>query len=98
MPNHYHVFIEEAEGNLSRGMRRLSGIYTQCFNRRHSRVGHVYLGRYNSILVEKNSYLLGLSRYLVLNPLRARMVKNLIDWKWSSYEAMIGQAAPPKWL
>ena len=62
MDNHYHIVLETADGNLSKGMRQLNGIYTQYFNRQHNRVGHVYQGRYKAILVEKDSYLLELSR------------------------------------
>lgn len=94
MSNHYHVVVETVEGNLSKGMRQLNGVYTQTFNRRHRRVGHVFQGRYKAILVEKDSYLLELSRYVVLNPVRARMVKGVADWPWSSYRATIGQELP----
>ena len=68
--NHYHLFIETPEDKLVNGMRRLNGVYTQAFNRRHGR-GHVLQGRYKSILVIKEAYLLELARYLVLNPVRA---------------------------
>ena len=79
-------------------MRQLNGVYTQRFNRAHGRVGHVFQGRYKAILVERDSYLLELARYVVLNPLRAKMVKRLEDWPWSSYLATCGQAPCPKWL
>lgn len=92
MSNHYHMVVETVEGNLAKGMRQLNGVYTQTFNRRHRRVGHVFQGRYKAILVEKDSYLLELSRYVVLNPVRAGMVKDAADWPWSSYPAMINQA------
>ncbi|MDD2760755.1 MAG: transposase [Methylomonas sp.] len=98
MSNHYHVVVETAEGNLSKGMRQLNGVYTQTFNRRHRRVGHVFQGRYKAILVEKDSYLLELSRYVVLNPVRAQMVKDAGDWPWSSYRATTLQARPLKCL
>ena len=98
MTNHYHLIIETAEGNLSAGMRQLNGVYTQKLNRRHNRVGHVFQGRYKAILVERDSYLLELARYVVLNPLRAGMVKQLRQWKWSSYPAMVGTAPRPRWL
>jgi putative transposase len=98
MDNHFHILLETADGNLSRGMRQLNGIYTQYFNRRHNRVGHVYQGRFKAILVEKNSYLLELSRYVVLNPIRAGMVKDLDSWQWSSYSATVGKAPAPDWL
>ena len=98
MDNHYHVVVETIEGNLSKGMRQLNGVYTQAYNRRHNRVGHVYQGRFKGILVDKESYLLELSRYVVLNPLRAKMVQQLIHWRWSSYRSMIGRAVVPEWL
>lgn len=98
MSNHYHILIETPEANLSRGMRQLNGVYTQRFNHDHARVGHVFQGRYKAILVERDSYLLELARYVVLNPLRAQMVKRLEAWPWSSYLATCGQAAAPKWL
>ncbi len=98
MTNHYHILIETPEANLSQGMRQLNGVYTQRFNRAHGRVGHVFQGRYKAILVERDSYLLELARYVVLNPLRADMVKHLERWPWSSYQATCGQAAAPAWL
>jgi putative transposase len=98
MDNHYHIVVETAEGNLSKGMRQLNGVYTQTFNRAHNRVGHVYQGRYKAILVEKESYLLELSRYVVLNPVRAGRVKDVDQWPWSSYSAMIGKSSRPEWL
>ena len=72
MDNHYHFVVETAEGNLSKGMRQLNGVYTQYFNRQYNRVGHVFQGRYKAILVKKETYLLELSRYVVLNPVRAK--------------------------
>lgn len=98
MTNHYHILIETPEPNLSQGMRQLNGVYTQRFNRAHARVGHVFQGRYKAILVERDSYLLELARYVVLNPLRARMVKRLENWPWSSYPATCGQLPAPEWL
>ncbi len=98
MDNHYHIVVETIEGNLSQGMRQLNGVYTQKSNRKHGRVGHVFQGRYKAILIEKESYLLELSRYVVLNPVRAGMVSDIDKWLWSSYSAMIGEAISPKWL
>src|SRR5215212_8497113 len=85
MDNHYHLLLETPEPNLVRGMRRLNGVYTQAFNRRHERGGHVLQGRYKAILVDKDSHLLDLGRYVVLNPVRAQLVKRPEDWPWSSY-------------
>ncbi|MHB1077562.1 REP-associated tyrosine transposase [Thiobacillus sp.] len=98
MSNHYHLLIETPETNLAQGMRQLNGVYTQRFNRAHGRVGHVFQGRYKAILVERDSYLLELARYVVLNPLRAGMVKRLETWPWSSYLATCGQVPVPAWL
>ena len=96
--NHYHLLIETPRGGLHRALRYLNGVYTQTFNRRHGRVGHVLQGRYKSILVDKDSYLLELCRYVVLNPVRARMVSSVADWQWSSYLAMIAKSGGPDWL
>jgi REP element-mobilizing transposase RayT len=98
MTNHYHLLLETVDGNLSKGMRQLNGLYTQRFNRRHRMVGHLFQGRYKAILVQKDSYLRELTRYVVLNPLRANMVKALEDWRWSSYAFVTGQEAVPRWL
>ncbi len=85
MNNHYHLIIETPEGNLSRGMRQLNGVYTMGFNRWHRAVGHIFQGRYKAILIEKERYLLEVCRYVVLNPVRAGLVGKPEDWKWSSY-------------
>lgn len=98
MTNHYHLLIETVEGNLSQAMRQLNGIYTQHFNRRHQLVGHLFQGRYKAILVQKESYLLELSRYIVLNPLRAKIVSSLDAWKWSSYFYLTRERCTPAWL
>jgi REP element-mobilizing transposase RayT len=98
MTNHYHLLVETPDANLSQGMRHLNGVYTQRFNRHHQRVGHVFQGRYKAIIVEKESYLLELARYIVLNPVRARMVHSAGDWSWSSYRATAGLMQAPEWL
>jgi REP element-mobilizing transposase RayT len=98
MDNHYHLVVETPEGNLSKGMRQLNGLYTQYSNRRHRRVGHLFQGRYKAILVDKDTYLLELSRYVVLNPVRAGMVKRPSQWAWSSYHATVGTQNAPGWL
>jgi REP element-mobilizing transposase RayT len=98
MGNHYHLVIETPEPNLSRGLKRLHGTYTQWFNRRHHRVGHVLQGRFKSLLVEKDSYLQELCRYVVLNPVRAGMVRAVHAWPWSSYHATVGAHAAPDWF
>ena len=98
MGNHYHLVIGTPDGNLSKGMRQLNGVFTQWSNRRHRRTGHLFQGRYKAILVDADSYLLELTRYVVLNPVRARMVKSAGRWPWSSYGATTGEADAPAWL
>jgi REP element-mobilizing transposase RayT len=98
MGNHYHLMIETPEANLSKGMRELNGRYTQAFNRRHRRIGHLLQGRFKAILVEREGYLLELCRYVVLNPVRAHMVRSPAHYKWSSYRATAGQGNVPAFL
>jgi REP element-mobilizing transposase RayT len=98
MDNHYHLVIETPEANLSKGMRQLNGIYTQFYNRRHRTVGHVFQGRYKAILIQKESHLLEICRYVVLNPVRAKATARVEQWKWSSYGATAGLGKRPGWL
>ena len=98
MDNHYHLMVETPEPNLSKGMRQLNGVYTQVYNRKRKRTGHIFQGRYKSILVERGSYLLELCRYVVLNPVRAGIVKRPEEWEWSSYLATIGKIKTPEYL
>jgi hypothetical protein len=94
MDNHYHLVIETPGGNLSKGMRQLNGVYTQRFNWKYKTTGHVFQGRYKSILVDKDTYLLELARYVVLNPVRAHMTDSPEDWPWSSYRSTAGMEDP----
>jgi hypothetical protein len=98
MPNHYHLVLETPDGNLSKGMRQLNGVYTQASNRRHRRVGHLFQGRYKAILEDADSYLLALARYVMLNPVRAGLVEEPGQWRWSSYQATLSAQAAPAWL
>jgi REP element-mobilizing transposase RayT len=98
MGNHYHLLLETPDANLSFAIRQLNGVYAQSFNRRHGRVGHLFQGRFTSRLVEKDSYLLVVSRYIVLNPVRAGLVPRPADWTWSSYRAHAGCVEPPPFL
>jgi putative transposase len=98
MDNHYHLLIQTPDGNLSKGMRQLNGVYTQAGNRRHKRVGHLFQGRFKAILVDGDAYLLELSRYVVLNPVRARMTRKPESWPWSSYRTSVGLELAPDWL
>jgi REP element-mobilizing transposase RayT len=98
MTDHYHLMIETPEGKLARGLRQLNSIYAQYWNRHHATVGHLFQGRYKAILVEKDSHLLELTRYIVLNPVRAGMTKSASQWFWSSYHATAGETPAPRWL
>jgi len=98
MENHYHLLIETLHGNLSKGIRELNGVYTQGFNQRYRRVGHLFQGRYKAIIVEKDNHLLSLCRYVVLNPLRVGLIKKPEQWRWSSYRATIGLVKRPSFL
>lgn len=98
MTNHYHLLLETPEGNLSRAMRHINGTYTQGYNRIHRRTGQLLEGRFKANLVEKEAYLLELARYIVLNPVRARLAERPEDWRWSSYKATAGLTVGPAWL
>lgn len=98
MDNHYHLLIETPRPNLSRGMKHLNGIYTQWFNRRHSRAGPLVQGRFKSIVAEKETYLLELARDIVLSPVRAKLARSPRDWKWSSFRATAGVVKRPGFL
>jgi putative transposase len=98
MGNHFHQLIETPNANLSIGMRQLNGVYAARFNRRHGRVGHLFEGRFKAYLVEKDAYGLGVARYVVLNPVRARLCSHPGEWRWSSYRATAGLEPPPAFL
>ena len=98
MGNHYHLMIGTPECTLSKGMHRLLTRYVQRFNKRHGRRGHLFEGRFKSILVEEDTYGVVLSRYIALNPVRARLCERPEQWEWSSYAARIGLAPCPSWL
>ena len=98
MGNHYHIVVQTHQPNLSRLMRHINGVYTQTYNRRHSKIGHVFQGRFNAILVQRDAYFLEVCRYVDLNPVRAGIVKQPVDWPWSSYSAHTGRVISPRWL
>jgi putative transposase len=98
MPNHYHLVLELNGPALSGGLQRLNGVYAQTFNRLHRFVGHLFQGRFHSVLVETDPYLLELARYLPLNPVRARLCDDPVDWPWSSYRATLGISRPGPFL
>ncbi|MEA2081248.1 MAG: transposase [Elusimicrobiota bacterium] len=90
MPNHYHLLIETTRANLARFMHCVQTAYSVYYNSRHDRAGHVFQGRYKALLVDKDNYLLRLSRYIHLNPVRAKMVKVPQDYVWSSFREYSG--------
>ena len=94
MPNHFHLLIETGEVPLSKIMQSLQLNYTQYFNRRYKKSGHLFQGRYKAILCQKESYLLELIRYIALNPIRAKLAKSLVAWPWSSYAEIVAQRKP----
>jgi REP element-mobilizing transposase RayT len=98
MGNHYHLVLMTREGNLSRLMRHLNGVYTQTYNRRHGKVGHLFQGRFKAILVDRDAYLLALCRYVECNPVAAGLVAQPQDWRWSSCRAHLLLDEMPPWL
>ena len=98
MSNHYHLLVHTPEGNLTRCMRHLGGVYTQRFNRRHGHDGPLFRGRYKAVLVEEEEYLLGLVRYIHHNPLKAGVVEDLRNYPWSSHHGYLSGAAEWGWL
>jgi putative transposase len=98
MGNHYHLLLETPEANLSIAMRQINGVYTQRFNRRHERSGHLLQGRFWAHLVDGESYLREVCRYIVLNPVRAGLVGHPGEWPWSSFRATVGETTPPGFL
>jgi REP element-mobilizing transposase RayT len=98
MPNHYHLLAETPTATLSVGMKSLNEQFAEWFNWRHGRVGHLFQGRFKSIPVERESHLLELARYIVLNPVRCGMVADAGEWEWSSYRATVGSEPAPQWL
>lgn len=98
MTNHFHLVLQTPQPNLSRGMHWLNGSYAAWFNARHKRSGHLFQGRFKSFLIEKETYLCRVLRYVVFNPVRANMVAHPRDYRWSSYRASAGLDEAPDWL
>ena len=98
MTNHYHLLVETAEPNLSSAIKWLNGSYATYTNTKRQKCGHLFQGRFKSILVEADEYLKHLSRYIHLNPVRAKLSALPSEYQWSSYAAFIGKAKPPQWL
>ena len=98
MGNHYHLVVRTHRANLSHVMQHLNGNYARAFNKRHSLSGHLFQRRFHAMLVDRDAYLMELCRYVELNPVRARLVSVVGDWRWSSYNANVGLAVAPTWL
>jgi putative transposase len=98
MGNHYHLVLQAHDGRLSALMRHLDSVYTQSFNRRHGLVGHLFQGRFKSVLVDRESYLVALCRYVERNPVAAGLVGSPALWPWSSCRAHLGLEPAPAWL
>lgn len=98
MGNHYHLLLKTQDANLSKSMQWFGTTYTRKFNLLNSRDGHLFRGRFKSIIVENDAYLLCLSCYIHCNPLRAGIVSRLADYKWSSYRHYAYGKKPPAWL
>ena len=98
MANHYHLLIQTHDANLSRCMRHINGVYTQRYNARNGCDGTLFRGRYKAILVDGDSYLLELVRYIHRNPLRAGITDKLKDYSWSSHKGYCSRAKMWNWL
>ena len=98
MPNHYHMLVQTPNANISRSMRHLSGVYTQRYNSRHKYDGQLFRGRYKSILIDTDNYLLQAVRYIHRNPLRAGLVEKIDAYKWSSHQGYLSIARKWDWL
>lgn len=98
MGNHYHAVIECPEANVSAAMHWLNGVFAQYSNRRHERTGHLLQGRFKSVIIGDDTYLRAANTYVVLNPVRAGLVDDPSEWRWSSYRASVGIEARPSWL
>jgi REP element-mobilizing transposase RayT len=98
MSNHFHLFLQTPAGNLSQIMRHIIGAYTTYFNVKQKRAGHLFQGRYKSVLVEAAEYAAELTRYIHLNPVKAGITDKAYEYQWSSYRAYLGAASTPGWL
>jgi REP element-mobilizing transposase RayT len=98
MSNHYHLLIETPKANLAKAMHDLNAGYANWYRSKYRLVGSIFQGRYRAIVVEKDEYLLVLSAYIHLNPVKAGMARKPEDYVWSSYRSYIGQCKPPCFL
>jgi REP element-mobilizing transposase RayT len=98
MTNHFHLVVETPEGDVSTGMHRVSFLYAQYFNRKYAVDGHVFQGRFKTVLIRSDVQLLAAIRYVLTNPVRAGLTATAEQWKWSSYRATVGIRRPPPFL
>jgi REP element-mobilizing transposase RayT len=98
MPNHYHLLVQTPNANISRCMRHIDGVYTQRFNRNHQSDGQLFRGRYKSILIDADHYLLQLVRYIHRNPLKAGLIDDMDRYVWSSHRGYLSKAEKWSWL
>ena len=98
MGNHYHLLVESAEGQISSLMQLLNGSYGRWFNRRRERCGHLFQGRFQATLVDRETYFLEVIRYIELNPCRAQLASHPGEWEWSSFRPRVGLSRLPPFL
>lgn len=98
MSNHFHLLLETPAGNLSQIMQHINGAYTNYYNTKRRRSGHLFQGRFKALLVDADAYAKELSRYIHLNPVRAGIAATPGVYPWSSFRAYAGESAPPPWL
>jgi REP element-mobilizing transposase RayT len=98
MGTHYHALLDTPRGNLSEFIRAVNGEYSKTFNRRHSRIGHTFEQRFESLLVQREKYLRRVARYIALNPVKACLCSDAADWAWSTHRATAGLEDAPEWL
>jgi REP element-mobilizing transposase RayT len=98
MTNHFHIVLQTPQPNLSKGMHWLNSAYANWFNRVHGRCGHLFQGRFKAFLIDRESYFADVLRYVVLNPVRAKMCELPEQYRWSSYRATAGLEVAPDWL
>jgi REP element-mobilizing transposase RayT len=98
LSNHFHLVVETPEPDISAGMQWLNGRFAQSFNHRHALDGHLFQGRFHTVLVEGDWHLLEVSRYVALNPVKAGLCRHPRHWRWSSYSAIVGREPPRSFL
>jgi len=98
MTNHFHLFLRTPEANISRALQWINSVYTQRYNRRHRRLGHLFQGRFKSVLVIEQAHWIHLSHYIHLNPVRAGLAADPSEHPWSSYADYVGANAEFPWL